>query len=139
MSTPPIALKATGKVADAAVCMTEVRCAFSAALDSPAGGAACSCEGVGGNKLATACCSPSQLLPSTFLSHPPTGTQAAGSAVLTRVTLPPPLPQHKFHRVPVVDDAGKCVGIVTRTDIFWALVSGCCTQHAAGGPGLHRQ
>jgi hypothetical protein len=25
MSTPPIALKSTGKVADAAVCMTEVR------------------------------------------------------------------------------------------------------------------
>ncbi|KAI7845324.1 hypothetical protein COHA_001166 [Chlorella ohadii] len=51
MSTPPIALKATGKVADAALCMTE----------------------------------------------------------------------HKFHRVPVVDDGGVCVGIVTRTDIFWAL------------------
>ena len=38
----------------------------------------------------------------------------------------PPIPlrlhlQHKFHRVPVVDDGGKCVGIVTRTDIFWAL------------------
>jgi CBS domain-containing protein len=51
MSTPPIALKSTGKVADAAVCMTE----------------------------------------------------------------------HKFHRVPVVDDDGVCVGIVTRSDIFWAL------------------
>ena len=30
MSTPPIALKATGKVADAATCMTEVRYAFQA-------------------------------------------------------------------------------------------------------------
>jgi CBS domain-containing protein len=30
---------------------------------------------------------------------------------------------HKFHRVPIVDDAGVCVGIVTRTDVFWALAS----------------
>ena len=30
---------------------------------------------------------------------------------------------NKIHRVPVVDDGGKCVGIVTRTDIFWELAS----------------
>lgn len=29
--------------------------------------------------------------------------------------------KHKFHRVPVVDDDNTCVGIVTRSDIFWAL------------------
>ena len=42
----------------------------------------------------------------------------------------------------MVDDDGVCVGIVTRTDIFWALVSsllkiGWCTSigmRAVGGP-----
>ncbi|KAI3424931.1 hypothetical protein D9Q98_008315 [Chlorella vulgaris] len=29
--------------------------------------------------------------------------------------------ERKFHRVPVVGDDNQCVGIVTRTDIFWAL------------------
>ncbi|PSC68621.1 inosine-5 -monophosphate dehydrogenase [Micractinium conductrix] len=51
MSTPPVALKASGKVTDAAKCMVE----------------------------------------------------------------------HRFHRVPVVDNEGMCVGIVTRTDIFFVL------------------
>lgn len=29
--------------------------------------------------------------------------------------------KHKVHRIPVTDKSGKCVGIVTRTDIFEAL------------------
>jgi signal-transduction protein with cAMP-binding, CBS, and nucleotidyltransferase domain len=33
--------------------------------------------------------------------------------------------QNKIHRVPIVDEDGKAIGIVTRTDLFWALVSFC--------------
>lgn len=42
--------------------------------------------------------------------------------------------QHKIHRLPVVDDEGKCVGIITRTDIFWALVG---AWHMRSAPELH--
>lgn len=44
----------------------------------------------------------------------------ASSLVSEAATL---MVERKFHRVPVVDDAGACVGIVTRTDIFWALAA----------------
>jgi CBS domain-containing protein len=30
---------------------------------------------------------------------------------------------NKIHRVPIVDEDGKAIGIVTRTDLFWALAS----------------
>lgn len=41
---------------------------------------------------------------------------------------PPPLPrcrcpQHGLDRLPVVDAARRCVGILTRSDFFWTLVS----------------
>jgi CBS domain-containing protein len=29
--------------------------------------------------------------------------------------------KHKVHRIPIVDDKARCIGIVTRTDIFTAL------------------
>lgn len=46
------------------------------------------------------------------------------SCALTFAAIPGPqvMTQHKFHRVPVVADDGSTIaGIVTRTDIFWAL------------------
>lgn len=35
-----------------------------------------------------------------------------------------PLPRcPQIHRVPVVDDEGRCLGLVTRSDLFWHLAS----------------
>lgn len=117
MSADPIACKATDKATAAAhvmidvsasLCILAVVCSWQPAwaarrvcrLEQPArwecalGRAGSTCEGAQGER---------------------------GAA--TRHANVPLLLQHKFHRVPVVDDAGKCVGIVTRTDIFWALAS----------------
>lgn len=51
------------------------------------------------------------------MSSPPVALKASGN-VSDAASL---MVERKFHRVPVVDDEFKCVGIVTRTDIFWAL------------------
>ena len=29
--------------------------------------------------------------------------------------------KHNIHRLPIIEKSGKCIGIVTRTDIFEAL------------------
>ena len=50
-----------------------------------------------------------------------------------------PCLQHKFHRVPVVDDDNTCVGIVTRSDIFWALVSRRRWRRRPGAGALLRR
>lgn len=37
---------------------------------------------------------------------------------------PLPVPQKGLDRVPVTDAAGRCVGVISRSDLFWALVRG---------------
>ncbi len=32
--------------------------------------------------------------------------------------------KHKVHRIPIVDDRARCIGIVTRFDIFTAMADG---------------
>ncbi|KAL4427639.1 hypothetical protein ABPG75_001728 [Micractinium tetrahymenae] len=52
------------------------------------------------------------------MSTPPIALQAASKVSDAAVVMT----QRKFHRVPVVaEDGSTIVGIVTRTDIFWAL------------------
>jgi hypothetical protein len=46
---------------------------------------------------------------------------------------PPPPPQHGLDRLPVVDAARRCVGILTRSDFFWTLV-GACARGVAPPP-----
>lgn len=113
MSTPPISLKATGKVADAAICMTEhkARRGQPATASHSGGSPSQPQRGQRGGTRALAAAGDARPL----LCRPPTRSIAADRR-------PCPLPLcPQFHRVPVVDDDGKCVGIVTRSDIFWAL------------------
>jgi CBS domain-containing protein len=56
-------------------------------------------------------------LVSEIMSHPPvaakaTDTVGAAAAIMLK---------YKVHRLPIVDDNKKCIGMVTRTDIFTAL------------------
>lgn len=56
-------------------------------------------------------------LVSEIMSHPPvaakaTETVSAAACIMLK---------YKVHRLPIVDDKKKCIGMVTRTDIFTAL------------------
>lgn len=93
MSTPPIALKATGKVADAALCMTEVRCSRLLPCIQRAGN--------GATWHSMLCGHPCQLRapPCHFLP----------------VRLPPS-PEHKFRRMPLTQPLLSCpVAVPTAT------------------------
>lgn len=63
-----------------------------------------------------------RLLNSCWFGCVPGTPESCGTTHL-HAPAPRPCAQNHIHRVPVVDGDGKCIGIVTRTDLFWELAS----------------
>ena len=110
------------------------RSGADAAGGSRAGGVSgcvcvCVCVGAGPAALYAACCTAAPLPPASRGPRPPHRRAPPALPALPR--------RNDLDRLPVVDPAGRCVGIVTRTDMFWTLVRRGGGGGAAASAGMH--